>query len=148
MRKEAVCISMRKGLSVIMIAVIMTASMLPAYAEDTYIDEDASVYYLYTAEITTGLIISSSGTATATTAVIGEAGLTTKIVINMYLEKYNSGTWDEIAHWSKTSTSCSAQLSKTKTVSSGNIYRVRTEVRSYAGTKYEDIMRYSHNVQY
>lgn len=133
---------------VIMAVIMVMVSVFTAYADDTYINEDASVYYLYTAEITTGLSISSSGTATALTSVTGEIGLTTKIEINMYLEKYNSGTWDEIAHWSKTSTSCSALLSKVKTVSSGNIYRVRAEIRSYAGTKSEYIMRYSHNVQY
>jgi hypothetical protein len=131
-----------------MAVIMVMVSVFTAYADDTYINEDASVYYLYTAEITTGLSISSSGTATALTSVTGEIGLTTKIEINMYLEKYNSGTWDEIAHWSKTSTSCSALLSKVKTVSSGNIYRVRAEIRSYAGTKSEYIMRYSHNVQY
>jgi len=108
--------------------------------------ETSSPNYLYTKEANVKLSI-SNGTATATSTIKGYPGQTTKIGIYMYLEKYNENrhNWDTIRSWNKTVNGASGELEKSTSVSSG-IYRVRTSFWVYAGSKSENITRYSSNV--
>lgn len=94
-----------------------------------------------------GLGISKSGTASPSGSVTGKYGVTTKISIHLYLQKYKAGKWMNVKDWTGTRTSTSYSLSKTSDVSKGK-YRTKAAIKVYAGTKYEMVTKYSASKSY
>jgi hypothetical protein len=94
-------------------------------------------YMLYTNSTTTGFNISASGSVTGYASVVGYKGITTKIVIYLYLEKFTGGTWTIDNSWSSSTFSYRTTLNISDTVTHGYTYRLRGFYYVYSGTAYE-----------
>ena len=108
------------------------------------------IMYAYISSHTESLSISSTGTATAQSALTGYPGTTTKVVINMCLQQLNGGTWTTLSggSWSETFISYKGSMKKTKAVTKGYSYRVKAAYEAYNGTKKETATFYSATVKY
>ena len=105
-------------------------------------------YWSYTNSTNTLLSISTSGVATAVGIITGYQGITTKVIIYLYLQRYQSGAWTTINSWSQTFNSYRGTLQGTASVSKGYQYRVQASYYAYSGSLYENIISYSSIVNY
>jgi len=102
----------------------------------------------YTNYAYTALSISSSGVATCASLIQGYPGVTTKVAIEMTLQKrFLLLFWTDEQTWSQTFTGDYGSLEKTKSVSSGT-YRVSTNYTAYSGANYEVVTGTSQSVTY
>ena len=96
-----------------------------------------------------GLSISTSGKATISAGVTGRAN-TSKIVMEVKLQKYNSSTkkWNNVKIWNKDSSISNISFSKTYSITSKGKYRCKmTATVSCNGTN-ETVTETSSNVTY
>jgi len=105
-----------------------------------------SPMFLYINRVTTSLSISSSGYASATGSLIGYPGITTKVWIFLYLQKYSNGSWVTVEDWSGTFISYHGALSGSAYVPSGYNYRVKGSYYAWTDDDYEQIYGYSNNL--
>lgn len=79
----------------------------------------------------------SGGTATCKASITGYSGTTTKLVIEMTLQK-KAGlfSWDDVETWKTSILSHQLSSTKTKAVSSGT-YRIKVKYTAYSGTSSE-----------
>jgi len=103
--------------------------------------------YIGTANTTLNI---SGGQALCEGTVTGYSGITTKIVIALYLERKTASatTWTTIANGSKTVNSYIGAYQLKAAVTSGYQYRVRAVYTAYSGTKSETLTSYSRIVTY
>lgn len=121
--------------------VIMGMLSIPVYAADVgapEFDIQSSYYNNAIASIS----ISGSGTASSSATVTGKRGITTKITVKLYLQKYSGGKWTTTKQWSGSKNGTSYTLSKTASVSKGK-YRTKAVCKIYSGNKSESITKYS-----
>ena len=97
-----------------------------------------------TADVRTTLAISSN-TSLSKVKVVGKSG-TTKIYIEMTLQKKSGGSWGTVQTWSDTKKAKSFSLSKNKTIKKGT-YRVKGFVKVYKGKHFESITTYTDPVK-
>ena len=110
------------------------ASTSPAFAEK---DDPPPNRFSYTNYTLTGIDISAGGTAYCVADFVGHPGTTTKVDIEMKLQKrFLLLFWTDEQIWTQTFNTHSGTLSKTKAVSSGT-YRVQATYTAYSGTKTE-----------
>ena len=144
----------KKGLSLIMVIVLLFGLSTVSYADptvhtDKIIAENGSAIqpmYDYTNKFSETLSI-SGGTATCKASLTGINGTTTKIVIKMTLQKKTLLWWSEVETWSATYNTYYGTLSKTATVKSGT-YRVKAVYTVYSGSNSESITDYSSQKTY
>ncbi|MCR5835450.1 MAG: hypothetical protein K6G88_02960 [Lachnospiraceae bacterium] len=105
-------------------------------------DNPISPNYLYTYSCSSSLSISGS-TATCTSNLTGYPGVTTKIVVKQILQVKDGNLWRTAHSWTKTYYSNSCSYVNTRTIYSGNTYRVKSEYTVYAGSNYETVYSYS-----
>ena len=132
----------RPVVCVIMCTVLLMA--MPVWASAAKTEGKAAVQprYSYTGYTTTGLEITTTGTAYCTATAEGYEDITTKIYINMKLQQYIALQWTTIAEWQGTFNDVHGILSKTKQVYTGR-YRVKADFTVYSGSSYETINTYS-----
>jgi len=93
--------------------------------------------FSYTNYTLTGLNIVASGTAYCVADFVGYPGTTTRVDIEMKLQKRTLLLfWTDEQTWTLTFNSHSGTLSKSKAVTSGT-YRVQATYTAYSGTKTE-----------
>ena len=146
----------KKLIALILCVVLLCCLSTVAYAENpvaiepnVLMQSDSGIMpcFEYTNTTATSLSISSSGTATCSTSLNGYTGVTTKIVINMTLQKKTLLWWSEVDSWSKTINDSFGSLTKTASVGSGK-YRVKVEFTVYSGSNSEEITTYSQEKEY
>lgn len=94
--------------------------------------------YSYTCYNSTGLDITTDGTAYCLADAEGYEGITTKIHIQMTLQRSIRRRWTDIATWEGTFNDIYATLSKTTTTTTGT-HRVKAIFTVYSGSDYEVI---------
>lgn len=94
--------------------------------------------FSYTAYTATSLEITTNGVAYCTANVEGYYGTTTKIHIEMKLQKHTVLWWSTQETWEGTFNDYVGALAKTKTVGSGT-YRVKAVYTVYSGSASEEI---------
>lgn len=104
--------------------------------------EEAGLIYLYTNRAASYLTISGS-TATCKSSLKGYYGTTTKIEVTQTLQVKDGNHWRTSQSWMATYNSYTCDFVNTRTVYSGNTYRVKSEYKVYAGTSYETVYSYS-----
>jgi hypothetical protein len=92
----------------------------------------------------------SGGQATCEGSITGYSGITTKVKIELYLERKtaSSSTWSPYASGSKTVNSYIGAYQLKVAVTSGYQYRVRGVYTAWSGTKSESLTSYSGVVTY
>ena len=135
------------SVALVLLAVVMLPTSVQAYTGWEPGELVPADKYAYTTSVSTGLEISSEGTATCRAKIVGVAGKTSRLECVMYLQKYSKGAWTNVAKWNESTTSLSLSISKTKTVNRGR-YRVRTVFRAYKGNPFETITKLSAYVNY
>jgi len=102
----------------------------------------------YTNYTYTGLRISSGGVATCASMLQGYPGITTKVSIEMTLQKrFLLLFWTTEQTWSQTFTGDYGALEKTQSVSGGT-YRVSATFMAYSGTNSEKVTATSPTADY
>lgn len=101
--------------------------------------------YLYTYKCSTNLSISSLN-ATCTSSLDGYYGTTTKIEVTQTLQVRDGNQWRKSSAWSATYYNYYCTFTNSRTVYSGNQYRVKSEFKVYSGSSYETIIIYSDSV--
>lgn len=125
-----------------MLLVVMSLVMILGLCSFAPPDDPVSPDYLYTSRCSSLLSISGLN-ATCTSNLIGYYGETTKIVVTQTLQVKDGNQWRTSSSWSHTYYDYSCQFTNSKTVYSGNTYRVKSEFKVYAGTNYETVYSYS-----
>lgn len=89
--------------------------------------------------------ISSTGTAKVTSSVQVDSGYTMSVTLKLQRSRDNSA-WSTLGTW----TGSTAQISKTKTVTSGYYYRSQVTVKVYnsSGTLVETVTKSSSSIYY
>ena len=132
---------MLKKITALGLVLVMAFSVfcLPASA-----DEDGT-RYLYTYNCSTNLSISSLN-ATCTSKLDGYYGTTTKIEVTQTLQVKNGAQWRKCELWSATYYGYYCYYTNSRSVYSGNQYRVKSEFKVYSGSSYENNTVYSSTV--
>lgn len=132
------------------LTVFLTLVILLAFASTTVLgaENDFSEIITYADNyISADAQISISGNAaTVQGRIIGKTGVTTKTVINLYLQQYKGGKWTTVGQWSSSGESVTRILTKTKTVAKGYKYRSKAVCTAYVGSRKEAVTRYSATV--
>ena len=100
--------------------------------------------YQYTASTNTLLSISGS-TATCKATLTGYSNTTTKVKIEMTLQKKSLLVWSDVTSWSLLVSNYKSTLTKTKSIASGT-YRVKAVYTAYSGSASETFTKYSATV--
>ena len=110
---------MKKVLALLFVMVTVVCAVTPAYAA---MPETVQPRYTYINKVTATLSINTS-TEVATCKSSIEAASGCRVRLLMYLQVYENSRWDTVMTWETTGTS-SALLSKTRSISSSNTYRL------------------------
>ena len=120
----------------LILVMVFTVNCLPASAA-----EDA-ITYLYTRKCSSELSITSLN-ASCTSYLSGYYGTTTKIDVTQTLQVRDGNQWRKSSAWSATYYNYYCTFTNSRTVYSGNQYRVKSEFKVYSGSNYETITVYS-----
>lgn len=136
---------MKKAISAVLSLAMIFSSGLSLYAKGDYdVPEDEIITedYLYTRQISNYLSISDH-TASCLSNVVGYSNLTTKIRIEMTLQKKNGSSWsDKVIFTNIYNTWTAVYLMHKSDLQSGT-YRLKTVAKVYSGNNYETITKYS-----
>ena len=139
---------MKKLLKIaIMVSLLLTVAVMPAQAA-VVPDEQIMPMAMYHQEANASLYISSSGTAEAEGAITGLSGTTTKCSITLYLQRYENGSWRDVAMWTDSANTTSLTITRNLGVDSGYKYRVKAICYAYSGSQMEYVTRYSLEIWY
>lgn len=131
-----------RSLMCVMLSMVMLFSM-NVWAGATVAAEGAvQPRFSYTNFTATALDISTKGAATCYSEVEGYDGITTKIHIEMKLQKYTVLFWRNVESWEGTFNDMEAIFVKNATVGSGR-YRVKAIYTVYSGSDSEEITAFS-----
>lgn len=127
-------------LSVMMIfCMSVTANAEPELQE--FADDEITLFYLNTEDITTTLSISNK-VASCTSDVLAKSSAT-KIAVTQTLQKKDGNTWRTVTNWSKTYYSSYCFYANSYSSLNGGTYRVKTTAKVYNGSSYETVYSYS-----
>ncbi|MBQ7302431.1 MAG: hypothetical protein IJW89_02475 [Clostridia bacterium] len=102
----------------------------------------------YTDMTYVGLSIKPDGTATCVADVMGYDGITTKVHIEMTLQKYTFLWWSKVQSWEATFNDVVGTLSRTIQVDDSDTYRVKAIFTVYSGSNSEEITSYSQEYEF
>ena len=128
--------------------IVPFSPLLQANSEALSVDVPPTIQWDYVYQTMTNLSISSSGQATSTAQLIGMPGVTTRVGIFIYLERYSNGAWTSVSSWHQSYQSISGTLQRQINVTSGYWYRVKASYYAYRGNNYEHITQYSNSIYY
>ena len=138
--------TVRSSISLAMSLILLATTLLAGVtvsAESTQVQPRFS----YTAYTYTALDITTSGIACCLAEAEGYDGITTKIYIEMKLQKYTVLWWSTQETWEGTFNDVTGALAKTKTVGKGT-YRVKAVYTVYSGSASEEITGTSQEFKY
>jgi len=148
---------MKKKLVCILVFLVIMSSMVTANAQSlskenigvgSTINTVIKPNFLYTNTTSTSISF-GTGTATATGSITGYPGITTKVMIAVYVQKLVSGTWSMVGYNSQVfDNTYYATLQKTCNITSGYYYRTKAVYTAFSGTDYEQITEYSSQAWY
>ena len=132
-----------RSLSCVILSAVMLLSMnvwmaAAVSAEETVVQPRFS----YTNMVVTALDITTNGTAYCSASVEGYDGITTKVEIQMVLQKSIKRRWTDMVTWEGTFNDVIGFLDEQTTVTTGT-YRVKAVYTVYSGSAYEEITGYS-----
>lgn len=106
--------------------------------------EDVAVQprFNYTAFTATSLDITTQGVASCLATAEGYNGITTKVEIQMILQKSIKRRWTDMVTWEGAFNGMDGYLNELTTVTTGT-YRVKAVYTVYSGSDYEEITSYS-----
>lgn len=136
----------RKLITVCMMAVLLVAAAVPAYA--ALPEDEIGLMAEYHSGASATLSISSKGVATAKGSIVGVIGTTTKTTVHLYLQRYEDGEWVDVDDWILSQNTVSSTLTETKSVDKGYKYRAKASCYAYSGSDYERVIRYSSEIMY
>ena len=136
----------RKLITVCMMAVLLVAAAVPAYA--ALPEDEIGLMAEYHSAASATLSISSSGVATAKGSIVGILGTTTKTTVHLYLQRYEDGEWVDVDDWILSQNTVSSTLTETKSVDKGYKYRAKASCYAYSGSDYERVIKYSSEMTY
>lgn len=131
-----------RSLLCLVLSAVMLFSMNTFSAAAVSAETAVQPRYSYTAFTYAELDINAKGVATCYAEVEGYAGITTKVHIEMKLQKYTLWLWPTVETWEGTFNDYCGALSKTATVGNGT-YRVQVVYTVYSGSSSEEITTYS-----
>jgi len=102
----------------------------------------------YTDTTYVALKMMPDGTTTCLADVMGYDGITTKVHIEMILQKYTFLWWSKVQSWEGTFNDYIGTLSRTTTVDDSDTYRVKAIFTVYSGSNSEEITSYSQEVEF
>ena len=137
---------LKKIISLVLSFVLLLTVSTVAYAQSP-IESDIMPCFEYTDSTYASLSISTSGKATCSTSITGYSGTTTKIVIEMSLQKKTLLWWSNQETWTSTINNFYGSLVKNATVDGGK-YRVKVNYTVYSGSNSEEITTYSQEKEY
>lgn len=141
---------MKRLMSCIMCLALLLLGAVSVQATEASTENPIQLDSLYINTTVTTLTI-SGGVATCTGTITGYSGITTKVVIALFLERKTAGssTWSGYASDpAKTINSFFGSYQMKKSVDRGYQYRVRAVYTAYSGTKHESITGFSQVVAY
>lgn len=133
--KRIVCLA----LSLVLILSLNLSFGISAVAEENVVQPRLQ----YTNYVSTSFTEGAGGTLTCLAEAEGYSDLATKVTIKMELQKHNMIKWETVTTWTSTFNTYYGTLSKTKTVTTGGLYRVKATFTVYSGSAYETITAYS-----
>lgn len=136
---------MMKRLTSVGMALVLIFTLFCFQVSANEDEKEIKTRYSYTRSCSSSLSISGLN-ATCKSSLDGYPGITTKIEVTQTLQVKNGSTWRKAASWSTTYYSYSCVFNNSRTVYSGNQYRVKSEFKVYSGSSYETITDYSYNV--
>ena len=113
---------LKKMLTLITCIILAFSISSTALASSYVTDSDMSVQYVYINVASSSLTISADGTASIV-CYVTRTSTGNSIYLKATLQKYSSGRWIDITNWTVSTSSTTAYISETYTVSSGT-YRV------------------------
>ena len=138
---------MRKLTILVMTMLLIAVTIMPAQAA-MIPDEEIAPMAMYYKSAGASLNISAGGTANAGGTITGILGTTTKCSISLYLQRYENGSWADVAMWTDSADSSSLTLTRTLGVDSGYKYRAKAICYAYSGSQMEYVTKYSAEVYY
>ncbi len=154
---------MRKVIGFLLIVVMTISMSLSAFASietdhDDYNDyswekEDiegvpSTERWSYISSTRQGMSIDNNGKATLLGSLTGYSGITDKVIIYMYLQKYENGIWKNLT-WTKDAINkFYGTTERYKYNCSRGSYRLKVSYYAYAGSKYENHVAYSARYHY
>lgn len=114
---------------ILLCGVISLTKVFAKEAVAQTVDPRMTYIYAYSTDVS----ISSDGVATVTGMVRGKAGVTSTYV-KVILQKFESGTWNDVKSWEDSSIARSVTVAKTHQVSKGE-YRVIMTCSANSETK-------------
>lgn len=135
-------------LALLFSVIIPVSPLLQANSEPLFANDLTALRWIYANKAITNLSISSSGQATSTAQLVGVPGVTTRVGIFIYLERYSNGAWTSVNSWYQSYLSSNGTLQRQTNVPSGYLYRVKTSYYVYCGSNYEHITQYSNSIYY
>lgn len=125
------------------LALALTLLLSVNYANATVVtdyDDIIAPLYAQTDSMSAVLKMGQNGNVTATGIITGKIR-TTKIVLNMYLQKYSTSesAWKNVTKWSATKSSNQITLTKTYKLTSKGKYRVKLKATVTSPTGSEDV---------
>lgn len=154
---------MKKIAAVILTVLMMMSMSLTVFASietdhDDYNDyswekEDiegtpSTERWSYIAGTSQGMSITDDATAIMTGSLTGYQGTTTKVIIYMYLQRYQDGIWKNLT-WTKDEFNrFYGTAERLKYDCSKGTYRLKVSYYAYAGSKYENHVAYSARYHY
>lgn len=102
----------------------------------------------YISSTSQGMSITDDATAIMTGSLTGYRGTTTKVIIYMYLQRYQDGIWKNLT-WTKDEfNTYHGTAERLKHDCSKGTYRLKVSYYAYAGSKYENHVAYSARYHY
>lgn len=132
---------MKKILSVLLILLMTFNCFSYSYAALPEDNEIVQPMYSYVTQLLTDIAIENN-VATCKIYAKGINGTTTKIEIDLTLQKKTALWWSTVEAWEVNYLQYTAQHSRTFSVNSGT-YRLKAVYKVYSGTNYETITEYS-----
>jgi len=142
---------MKKAISGILVALILMLGTVSAHAaapaEADTNQPQTRWSYINTTTTTLSIV---GGQAIFGGSIIGYYGITTKVIITLYLEYKlaSSSTWSPYANGSKSFDDYMGAYGKTVPVTSGYQYRVQAVYQAFSGKNSESTTSYSQVVTY
>lgn len=134
----------------VLVVTLLCVQFMAVYAtpiKDTAISGIIESRYEYTSSAIAGLSI-SGGSAEVYGSLIGYSGITDKVNMYLYLQRYENGSWTTVKNFYESFSRHSGSIEETVSVDAGYSYRVKGSYYAYDGSESEHITRYSATVEY
>lgn len=139
--------SMHAILCLVMSVMLLLSTAVCGFTTVTAAETPVQPRYNYTSYANASIKVNTAGTATCIASAEGYKGTTTKVHIEMKLQKYTALWWSNQQTWEGTFNNFYGTLTKSKTVNNGK-YRIKVTFTIYSGNNSEKIEKISNTVTF